>query len=167
MAQAKTGDKVRIDFVGMLEDGTIIDSTRPGDCCDDDCGCEADDAADACGCEESGPMELTVGEGDFFEQIEAALVGMQPGEKKSVVISAEEAFGEYDEEMVFVVQRSELPADLNPEVGAELVLTNENDETIEVTVTDADETTVTFDANHPLAGHNLTYEFELLEILPA
>lgn len=173
MAQVKKGDTVRIDFDGKLEDGTVIDSTRTSDCCDDDCGCDSEQDGEGCdseecGCDgEVGPMELTVGEGDFFELVEAALIGMKPGEKKTVVIPAAEAFGDYDEELVFTVERSELPADLQPEVGAEIVLTDENDECIEVTVVDADEKSLTFDSNHPLAGHDLTYEVELLEILPA
>lgn len=168
MAQAKKGDKVKIDYVGKLEDGTVIDSTQPFECADDNCGCTPDHDPDECGCgEESGPMELILGAGDFFELIEDALIGMAPGEKKSVVIPAEEAFGEYDEEQVFTIDRSELPADLQPEVGAGLVLTDENDESIEVTVIEANENSVTFDANHPLAGQNLTFDIELLEILPA
>jgi len=168
MAQAKKGDKIRLDFVGKLEDGTVIDSTSPEGCGDDGCGCEADHDPAECGCGgEYGPMELTIGEGDFFPLIEEALVGMSPGEKKSVQIPASEAFGEYDEEHIFTVERSELPSDLDPEVGAELVLTDENDEALEVTVIEVDEKSITFDANHPLAGQNLTYDIELLEILPA
>lgn len=167
MAQAKAGDRVKIDYVGKLEDGTIIDSTSPLEC-GDDCGCEDDAGSDDCGCGgESGPMELTIGNGDFFEQIEEALIGMTPGEKKVIEIPAADAFGDYDEEQIFTVDRSELPADLDPEVGADLVLTDENDEAIEVTVVEADEKSITFDANHPLAGQNLTFEIELLEILPA
>jgi peptidylprolyl isomerase len=177
MAQVKKGDRVRIDFTGKLEDGTIIDSTRPGECDDEGCGCDdsscedsncCTDAGDDCGCDsEVGPMELTIGEGDFFELIEEGLIGMTPGETKSIVIPAAEAFGEYDEERVMVIERSELPSDLIPEIGAELVLTDENDESMEVVVIDTDEKTITFDANHPLAGEDLTFDIELIEILPA
>src|SRR6185369_5997024 len=116
MATAKKGDKVRIDFTGTLEDGSVFDSTiKEVGCCDDDaddCGCDDD----GCGCE-SGPMELTIGEEEFFSAVEEALIGMAPGEKKTVVIPAEDAFGEYDEEEVFSISRDQLPADIVPEVG--------------------------------------------------
>ncbi|MCP3176693.1 MAG: peptidylprolyl isomerase [Desulfuromonadales bacterium] len=164
MAQAKKGDRVRIDFTGTLEDGTIFDSTLDsGDCesghCDtDDCGDEG------CGCE-TGPMELVIGEGEFFEQIEEALIGMAPGEKKTLTIPSDDAFGDYDESKVFAVPREQIPDDLQPEVGEELVLTDEEDEAIGVTVVEVADDSITFDANHPLAGEDLTYEFTLVEIL--
>jgi peptidylprolyl isomerase len=101
MAQAKNGDKVKIDYTGKLEDGTIFDSTIEGECppdeCDsDDCDDECDDDGCGCGVHESGPMELTIGEGELFSQVDEALVGMAPGDKKSVVIPAADAFSEYD-----------------------------------------------------------------------
>lgn len=167
MAQAQKGDRVTIDFTGTLEDGTVFDSTLEGAGCETD-DCESDDCGDGscgCGCEESGPMTLTIGGGEFFEKIEEALIGMAPGEKKTVVIPAVEGFGEYDEEKVFTVERSDLPPDLIPEVGQELVISNENDEDFGVTVVEVTDESVTFDANHPLAGEDLTYEFQLVEIL--
>src|SRR5690242_15844031 len=105
MAKAKKGDKVIINFTGKLEDGSVFDSTYENEeCnsedCSDDCssdGCDSDD----CGCGESGPMELTLGKGEFFTEVEEALVGMAVGEKKTVVVHAKDAFGEYDEERVF------------------------------------------------------------------
>jgi peptidylprolyl isomerase len=159
MKQVQKGDRVRIDYTGKLEDGTIFDTTldieecESDDCASDDCGCEA------------GPMDMTIGEGDFFAQVEDALVGMVPGGKKTVVIPAGEGFGEYDEERVFTVPRSHLPEELVPEVGQELTLTNEDNESLEVVVVEVNAEEVTFDANHPLAGEDLTYEIELLEIL--
>jgi peptidylprolyl isomerase len=163
MAQAKKGDKVRINFTGKLEDGSIIETTLEAeDCCtDDDCGAEC---GDDCGCEH-GPMELTIGEEEFFPMVEDALIGMAPGETKTVKIPAAEAFGEYDAEAVFEVERHLLPEDMNPEVGDELILTGEDEEELEVTVVEVNEKAITFDANHPLAGEDLTYEVELVEIL--
>jgi peptidylprolyl isomerase len=161
MVLAKKGDTVRIDYTGTLEDGTVFDSTLEAadcgsdDCCEDDCGCGG----------EPGPIELTIGVGTFFPLIEEALIGMASGEKKTVTIPAAEAFGEYDDDMVFIVPRSELPADLKPAVGDELLLSGDDDEEIEVTVTDADDASVTFDANHPLAGEDLTFDIALVEIL--
>ncbi|MBJ6726128.1 FKBP-type peptidyl-prolyl cis-trans isomerase [Geomesophilobacter sediminis] len=160
MATAKKGDKVRINYTGTLEDGSVFDTTDGhdhGDCCDD--GCEDD-----CGCEH-GPLEFTIGEEEFFPQIEEALIGMAPGESKTVVIPAEDAFGEYDEEEVFTILRSQLTGDLVPEVGMELELTGEDDEPVEVTVVEVNEDSITVDANHPLAGEDITYTFELVEIV--
>jgi peptidylprolyl isomerase len=179
MAQVKKGDKVRINYTGKLEDGTIFDSTIEStdcdsdDCCSTDdspddcgCGCETDDSTDDCGCGcETGPTEITVGAVEFFPQIDEMLVGMTPGEKKTVIIPAEDAFGEYDEENVFTVPRADVPADMNPAVGDELVLTNDDEEELAVVVVAATEDSITFDANHPLAGEDLTFEVELIEIL--
>jgi peptidylprolyl isomerase len=168
MAQAEKGSKVKINYTGTLEDGTVFDSTLEIDeCTHDDCECDSDECdSDDCGCGcESGPMELTIGSGEFFPQIEDALVGMTPGEKKSVVIPEDEAFGPYDESKVFTVPRSDLPEELKPEIGDELVLTGEDEDEIGVTVTAATADSITFDANHPLAGEDLTFEIELLEIL--
>ena len=168
MAQAKQGDKVKIDYTGKLEDGTVFDSTLEDECETEDCGCEEDgDCGDddcGCGCE-TGPMVLTIGAGELFPLIDEALVGMAPGEKKTVVIPAADAFGEYDKERVFTVPRSDLPDDLDPVVGDELVLANEDEEELGVAVIEANADSVTFDANHPLAGENLTFEVSLLEIL--
>lgn len=166
MAQAKKDDRVKIDYTGRLEDGTVFDSTLEGEeCSSDDCDTDERDSGDCgCGCE-SGPMELTIGAGEFFPQIEEALVGMAAGDKKTVVIPAEDAFGEYDEEKVFTVPRGDLPDDLKPAVGDELVLSDDNDESIGVTVVEVSNESITFDANHPLAGEDLTFEVELVEIL--
>lgn len=167
MAQAQQGSRVKIEYTGTLDDGTIFDSTLEGAECDAE-ECDTDDCTDdGCGCggHESGPMELTIGAGEFFPQIETALVGMTPGEKKTVVIPVDEAFGDYDEERVFTVSRKDLPDDLDPEVGDQLGLSDENDDVIGVTVMDVTEESITFDANHPLAGEDLTFEIELVEIL--
>jgi len=163
MATAKKGDKVIINYTGKLEDGSVFDTTiKETGCCDDDADCGCDD--DGCGCE-TGPMELTIGAEDFFPQVEEALVGMAPGEKKTVIIPAEDAFGEYDEEEVFSISRDQLTGDIVPEIGMELELTGDDDEPVEVTVVEVTEDTLTVDANHPLAGEDITYEIELLEIL--
>jgi peptidylprolyl isomerase len=168
MTQAKKGDRVSINFVGTMEDGTVFDSTldiiETNSCSSDDCG--SGDCGSSCGCDdEVGPMELVIGEDEFFTQIEEALIGMTSGEKKTVTIPAEDAFGDYDEEKVFEISRSDIPDDLYPEVGQELELTGEDDEVLEVTVVDVSDETVTLDSNHPLASENLSYEVELVDIL--
>ena len=154
--QVKPGDRVKINFNGTLEDGTLFDTTYEQEACEDD----------ACGCGgEGGPLELEVGAEDFFPQVEEALIGMSPGDKKTITIIAAEAFGEYDAEMVSIVPRSQFPADINPMVGDDLELVNDDGEGMVVTVIEVGDTDVTLDANHPLAGENLTFEVELVEIL--
>lgn len=170
MAKAETGNTVTINFTGKLEDGTVFDSTledlecSEDECCDDSCddGCEDDDCG--CGSHVSGPMTFKLGEEILFPQIDAAIVGMTPGEKKTLKIAAADAFGEYDKEKVFTVPRSDLPEDLIPEVGDELSLSNEDDEELDVVVLETTEEQVTFDANHPLAGEDVTFEIELVSI---
>lgn len=167
MALAKNGDKVKINFTGTLEDGTVIDTTYEDHDHAHDCGCDGDDCGcddDGCGCE-TGPMELVIGEEEFFPQIETALIGMSPGERKKLTITAADAFGEYDEEKVFSIGRDQIPADITPEVGQELEFTGDDDEVLEVTVVEVTDGAVLLDANHPLAGEDITYEFELVEIL--
>ncbi len=167
MAQAQKGDKVKINYTGTLEDGTIFDSTlEMEECCDDSCDDDCTDEGCGCGDHEPGPMEMTIGDVPMFPQIDEALEGMAPGEKKIVVITAADAFGDYDEERVFSVPRSDLPEDMEvPEVGDEMVLVNDDEEEMGVAVIEVTDTEVTFDANHPLAGHDLSFELELVEIL--
>lgn len=157
MAQVKEADKIAINFIGKLADGSIIDSTyadhAEGTCSDDDC------------CGEHGPMELTIGEGEMYEPVEAALIGMQVGEKKTIVITPEDAFGEYDSESIFNIKRSELPEDITPEVGLTLEVAGEDEDFYMVTMIEITDEEITLDTNHPLAGKELTYEFELVEIL--
>ena len=157
MAQAKTEDKVSINFIGKVADGSIIDSTYPDpehdSCNDDQCG------------HEHGPFELTIGEGDFYTPVEEALVGMSVGDKKTVTVSPDDAFGDYDPENVFGVPRGEFPDDITPEVGQGMEVTGEDDEVYMVTVVEVTDEEVSLDTNHPLAGEELTYELELMAIL--
>lgn len=154
--QVQPGDRVKINFNGTLEDGTLFDSTYENDTCEDEsCGCGS----------EGGPMELEVGAEEFFPQIEEALVGMSPGDKKTLTIIAADAFGEYDAEMVSTIPRSQFPDDINPVVGDDLELVNDDGEGMVVSVIEVGDVEVTLDANHPLAGENLTFEVELVEIL--
>jgi peptidylprolyl isomerase len=154
MATVKKGDRVRIVYTGTLKDGTVFDSTHGSSGCDSgDCGCTA------------GPRELTVGNGEFLPQIEEALVGMKTGDEKSVIIPAGHAMGEYDEEKVISIPLSELPEDVKPAAGDQIVLVNENDEELDALVVEVDDESITLDCNHPLAGEDLTFQFKLVEIL--
>ncbi|MDY0300059.1 MAG: FKBP-type peptidyl-prolyl cis-trans isomerase [Trichlorobacter sp.] len=155
MGKAKKGDKVKVHFVGTLEDGEVFESTREGiSCCEDEQCCEVE------------PFELTIGNEDFFPAVEEALIGISPGEKVTVKIPATDAFGEYDPEAVLAIAKSDLPEDMEPVVGDLVVLGAEDeDEEFEVVIIEVSDDSVTFDANHPLAGEDLIYEVELLEIL--
>lgn len=157
MAQVQKADRVRIHYVGRLADGTIIDSTYADPETE---ACTADDC-----CHEHGPLELTVGEEEFYVPVEEALIGMQVGEKKVVVILPDDAFGDYNPENVFAVARSELPEDIVPEIGLELEVTGDDDDIFMVTIVEVSDDEVHLDSNHPLAGEELTYEFEVIEIL--
>lgn len=139
-----------MNFTGKLDDGTVVDASVDN-CCDDECECE------------TGPVELTIGEEEVVPGLEKALIGMAPGEKKTVRLVSEEAYGERDEEMVMEVDRGEIPEDIAPEIGQTLELTDEEGEAFLVTVTNITETEVVLDANHPLAGVDITYEIELVD----
>ena len=165
MAKIADGTTVVFNYVGKLADGTIFDSTLEGGCSDEDCS-TGDCSTDDCGCDhETGPMHLVLGSEGFFPAVEAALAEMSKGEKRSVVVPADDAFGAYDDDKVFTVPRSDLPADFAAEEGDELILSGEDDEEFGVTVAEITADEITFDANHPLAGEDLTFEVELLDIL--
>jgi len=165
MTTAKKGDSVLFNYTGTLEDGTVFDSTFEADCSSDDCSTD-DCGTDDCGCgHETGPMQIVIGSESFFPQIEEALVGMGKGEKKRIVIPAAEAFGEFDDSKMFTVPTADLPEDFEAEEGDELILSGEDDEELGVAVVEKTAEEITFDANHPLAGNDLTFELELVEIL--
>jgi peptidylprolyl isomerase len=141
MTLAKNGDTVTVHYTGTLADGSIFDSTAGEE-----------------------PMVFTLGDGELIEGFEEAILNMSVGEKKTVTLAPEKAYGERDEEMVIEVPRTEMPADLDLEVGDELEVTDEDDEPMLVTVSQLSEETVTLDGNPPLAGETLTFEIELVAI---
>ena len=141
MTQAKEGDTVKVHYTGTLEDGTVFDSSRKRD-----------------------PLEFTIGEGNIIPGFEEAVVGMVEGESKTVVIPPEEAYGPHQDEMVMSVGRDQLPPDLKPEVGQQLQSQQPDGQIAIFLVTEVDESSITVDANHPLAGKELTFEIELMEI---
>ncbi|SNB47453.1 peptidylprolyl isomerase [Geobacter sp. DSM 9736] len=149
MAQAKQGDRVKVHYTGKLEDGTVFDSSE---CNDSGCGCE------------DGALEFTIGEGQVIPGFEQAVVGMSPGDRKTVNIPVDQAYGERVDDMVAVVERSDIPQDLPLEVGNQLEVTQEDGNSFPVVITELTDTTVTLDANHPLAGRNLIFDLNLVEI---
>lgn len=141
MEQARTGDTVRVHYTGKLDDGSVFDSSRGRD-----------------------PLEFTLGEGQVIAGFDQALQGMEPGAEKTVTIPADQAYGGRREDLLFVVPREMLPTELNPEPGQQLQMTQDGQVTV-VTVVDISDRGVVMDANHPLAGRDLTFDLELVEIV--
>lgn len=173
MAQAKSGDKVRVHYTGTLEDGSIFDSSEgiKESCSDDSCkddNCDDSGCGDGgCGCgdQSSGPMEFVIGQGSLIPKFEQAVIGLEPGQSVKVTIPADDAYGQRAEEMVAVIERSEIPENINPQPGDQMEVVLEDGTPMPVIVTEVTDTTITLDANHPLAGMDLTFDIRLLEIL--
>jgi len=142
MAPAKNGDTVRVHYTGRLDDGTIFDTSAERD-----------------------PLEFTIGEGRIIPGFEQAVVGMNLGETKTITLPADQAYGPHRKELVLVIDRTKFPPHLKPEVGQQLPIRQPNGRTTLVRVTDVSESSVTLDANHPLAGKDLTFDIRLVEII--
>ena len=141
MAEAKSGDKVKIHYTGTLADGMVFDSSTG-----------------------RSPLEFTLGKGEVIPGFESAVIGMNPGDSKSTNIPADEAYGQRRDDLIMEVERKQIPEDLNPEVGQSLQLQRADGHELTVMVTEVGDTMITLDANHPLAGKDLTFAIELVEI---
>jgi peptidylprolyl isomerase len=141
MTQVKSGDTVRIHYTGTLTDGQTFDSSEGRD-----------------------PLEFTVGSGQIIPGLEAAIPGMTVGEKKTVEIAADDAYGQPDPSAHQAVPRAEIPDDIPLELGTQLQVQTPQGQVMPVTVIEVTEDQVTLDANHPLAGKDLTFNIELVEI---
>jgi len=141
MPVAKNGDAVKIHYTGKLDDGTIFDSSVGRE-----------------------PLEFTLGAGHVIPGFENMVVGMAPGERKTDTIPVDMAYGARRDDMIVQIDRAQLPADLNPEVGQELYVQQPGGQVMPVLVVDVDDAGITIDANHPLAGQDLTFEIELVSI---
>jgi len=111
------------------------------------------------------PLVFTIGDGQIIPAFEKALIGMKAGEKKTINLQAEEAFGPYVEELVTTVEKSQLPPNLEIEKDQQLQIQQPDGQIILVKVVDINEDKVTFDANHPLAGKDITFDIDLVEIV--
>ena len=141
MVQAKSGDTVKVNYTGRLESGEVFDS-----------------------CVDREPLEVTLGSGQVISGFEEVLVGMSEGESKTVTIPVENAYGHYHEEMVMEVDKERLPEGAEPTEGQQYQVSQPSGESYIVTVTGVSASKVTLDANHPLAGKDLTFDIELLAI---
>jgi FKBP-type peptidyl-prolyl cis-trans isomerase 2 len=139
--QAGTGDTVKVFFTSKLEDGTVLDTSAGKD-----------------------PLQFTIGKGQVIEGLEKAVTGMTPGESKTVIIPPEEAFGRYLQEKAQTVPRDHFPENIQPAVGMKFEIRQEDGKTNTIRVTGVTDTEVTLDSNHPLAGKELLFDIELIEV---
>ncbi|HLU88600.1 MAG TPA: peptidylprolyl isomerase [Cyclobacteriaceae bacterium] len=142
MAVATKGKTVRVHYTGKLKDGTVFDSS-----------------------ENREPLEFVVGEGNIIKGFDEAVQGMETGTNKNVVIPSEDAYGAKREDMVVDIPIDQVPADINPKVGMDLSIQNQEGQPMQVKVVGVDAEKITLDANHVLAGEDLVFDIQLLEVI--
>ena len=142
MRQAQSGDKVRVHYTGTLSDGTQFDTSA-----------------------QRGPLEISLGVGEVVPGFENAVMGMAEGETKTVTIDPNEAYGQRNPQLVHVVERERLPAEVDIQVGATLQASDGEGNVMRLVVVEFDDANVTMDGNHPLAGQALTFELTLVEFV--
>lgn len=142
MAKAKLGDRVKIHFTGKMQDDTVVETTQ-----------------------DRGPLEFKIGEGNVISGLEQGIIGMQVGDKKTLTISPQEAFGLPRQELMVDLNKDDIPEGIKLAVGIHLDIQASDGQTFKVKVVDVKEDTVTLDANHPLAGVTLIFDVELIEIV--
>jgi peptidylprolyl isomerase len=141
MTQAKTGDTVKVHYTGTLDDGTVFDSSL-----------------------EREPLEFTLGAQQVVPGFENGVIGMAVEESKTVNIPCDQAYGPHNPQQVIEIGRDQIPADLNLQVGQQLQMSADDGQTLVVTVAELSDETVKLDANHMLAGKDLTFEIKLVSI---
>ena len=143
MQQAQNGDKVKVHYHGKLRSGETFDSSEGRE-----------------------PLEFTVGSGQVIKGFDDGVTGMQVGDKKTVEINVEDAYGEKSEDMSIEFPKEQFPGDMSPEVGQQLMMSNGSGQSFPVTIMEVRDDSVLLDANHPLAGQDLIFDIELVEIVP-
>jgi len=141
MFYAAKGDTVTVHYTGTLSDGTIFDTSR-----------------------DKAPLKFIIGKQEVIPGFEEAVIGMVRGESKKLTFPPEKGYGLSKQEYIEEIAKSTLPPNLNLTIGRQLEVTRQNGTKFYVMVTDLTDTTVTLDANHPLAGKDLTFEIEMIEI---
>ena len=142
MSHAKDGDKVKIHYTGKLDNGEQFDSTVGGE-----------------------PLEVNIGSGNIFPAVEQSLIGMSAGEKKSITLEPEQAFGQHLDALVLEIDKAVLPDNCPVEVGIQLKNKQPDGKLIDVTITKVEGDQVTLDANHPLSGQKLHLDIEMIEVV--
>lgn len=141
MQQVKSGDTVRVHYHGKLTDGTTFDSSEGRE-----------------------PLEFEVGSGNVIAGFDSGVTGMRVGEKKTINIPVDEAYGQKQEDLLMEFPLDRFPADMQPEIGMQLNMSNGAGQNFPVVIREVRENSVVLDANHPLAGEELTFDLELIEI---
>ena len=141
MTEVKTGDKVKVHYTGKLEDGTQFDSSVGSD-----------------------PLEFTIGAGQLIAGFDNGVVGMTIGEKKTLTIAAADAYGERNEELIVDINKTQLPPDIEPQIGLMLQSRQPDGNLINLMIIEVNESSVKVDANPPLAGETLIFDIELVEM---
>jgi|SRR5690554_2847313 len=141
MAQIKQGDTVRVHYTGKLNDGTVFDSSVGGE-----------------------PLEFTVGAGQLIPGFEKAVTGLSAGDRTTALIPSDEAYGPHRPEGLIQVPRANIAAEIKPEVGQQLQMQTHDGRPVPVVVVSVDDANITVDANHPLAGKDLTFEIEIVSV---
>lgn len=141
MAQVKKGDKVKVHYHGKLTTGETFDTSEGRD-----------------------PLSFEVGSGMVIKGFDDGVTGMEVGEKKTIHIPVAEAYGPKNPEMIVTMPKDRFPEDLQVEIGLPLMMSDQNGQQFQVVVTAIEEDAVTLDANHPLAGQDLVFDLELVEI---
>ena len=136
----KRGDSVRVHYTGTLADGAVFDSSR-----------------------DRNPLEFVLGKRMLIEGFETALIGRSAGDQVRVTIPATEAYGDVNEQLIFNVPLGEVPPHITPEPGLQLSLSSPEGD-LEVTVTHVGGDMIVLDANHPLAGKDLTFDIEVVSV---
>lgn len=142
MTDAKAGDTVRIHYTGTLSDGSTFDSSEGRD-----------------------PLEFQLGAGQVIPGFDKAVTGMSVGDEQTVEIPAGEAYGPHDPNGRHAFPRAQVPDDVPLDIGTRLQLSGPQGQPIMVTVVEVTDSEVILDANHPLAGKDLTFQIELVEIV--
>ena len=141
MSPAADGNNVKVHYTGKLEDGTIFDSSKGRD-----------------------PMEVKLGTNAVIPGFEKSLTGMDVGDKKTITIPPEEAYGPRRDDMTMEANKSDFPKNITPEVGLQLAMQRPDGQNMPVTIVKIDGDKITLDANHPLAGKTLIFEVEMMEV---
>lgn len=141
MSQVKQNDTVKVHYTGKLKDGQIFDTS-----------------------EGKEPIEFTLGQGQLIPGFEKGLLDMKVKEKKTITIPKEDAYGEPREELRQEIAKDHLPEEIKPEVGMGLVSKTPDGREMNLVVTEVKEETIVVDGNHPLAGKDLVFDLEVMEI---
>jgi peptidylprolyl isomerase len=137
--QVEKGDRVRVHYTGRLADGQVFDSSEGGE-----------------------PLEFEIGAGQVIEGFDQGVREMNVGGKKTIVIEADQAYGPRNDALIQQVARASINLDAEPQVGMNLIMQLPDNNQIPITITEVTPDTITLDANHPLAGSQLTFEVELV-----